>query len=127
MYRRAARNGHVTLTGGDAIGATPPISAFFGDKPTIEAMNMMGFKLDGLGNHNFDRGQQYFRDEIVPLANFDYLSANVTRRARRRPSGPRARCSPSARGRVASGSGSSASRTRTPRRSSGRMRSARSR
>jgi 2',3'-cyclic-nucleotide 2'-phosphodiesterase (5'-nucleotidase family)/predicted AlkP superfamily phosphohydrolase/phosphomutase len=77
-YRRAARNGHVTLTGGDAIGATPPISAFFGDKPTIEAMNKMGFNLDGLGNHNFDRGHEYFRNEIVPLAKFRYLSANVT-------------------------------------------------
>ncbi len=60
-----------------AIGATPPISAFFEDKPTIEMMNLMGFDLDGLGNHNFDRGEQFFRNEIVPLADFDYLSANI--------------------------------------------------
>ena len=85
VYRREARNGHVTLTGGDAIGATPPISSFFGDKPTIEAMNKMGFNLDGLGNHNFDRGQQYFRDEIVPLARFRYLSANVTQAGQNPP------------------------------------------
>ncbi|MDQ4019635.1 MAG: 5'-nucleotidase C-terminal domain-containing protein [Actinomycetota bacterium] len=78
VYRREARNGHLTLTAGDAVGATPPISSFFGDKPTIEAMNMMGFRLDGLGNHNFDRGQQYLREELIPLARFDYLSANVT-------------------------------------------------
>ena len=77
-YRGEARAGHVTLTGGDAVGATPPISSFFGDKPTIEAMNRMGFNLDGLGNHNFDRGQQYFREQLVPLAKFRYLSANVT-------------------------------------------------
>jgi 2',3'-cyclic-nucleotide 2'-phosphodiesterase (5'-nucleotidase family)/predicted AlkP superfamily phosphohydrolase/phosphomutase len=76
-YRAEAPNEILTLTAGDAIGATPPISAFFGDKPTIEFMNLMGFDLDGLGNHNFDRGEQYFRNEIVPLAAFDYLSANI--------------------------------------------------
>jgi 2',3'-cyclic-nucleotide 2'-phosphodiesterase (5'-nucleotidase family) len=76
-YRTEARNGHLTVTAGDAVGATPPISAFFGDKPTIELMNMMGFKLDGLGNHNFDRGEQYLRDELIPLAKFKYLSANI--------------------------------------------------
>jgi 2',3'-cyclic-nucleotide 2'-phosphodiesterase (5'-nucleotidase family)/predicted AlkP superfamily phosphohydrolase/phosphomutase len=76
-YRAEAPGEILTLTAGDAIGATPPISAFFGDKPTIEFMNLMGFDLDGLGNHNFDRGEQYFRNEIVPLAAFDYLSANI--------------------------------------------------
>ncbi len=77
VYRDEAPNEIFTLTAGDAIGATPPISAFFGDTPTIELMNLMGFDFDGLGNHNFDRGEQYFRNEIVPLAGFDYLSANI--------------------------------------------------
>ena len=76
-FRGEAPGKIVTLTAGDAIGATPPISAFFGDKPTIEMMNLMGFDFDGLGNHNFDRGEQYFRNEIVPLADFEYLSANI--------------------------------------------------
>jgi 2',3'-cyclic-nucleotide 2'-phosphodiesterase (5'-nucleotidase family)/predicted AlkP superfamily phosphohydrolase/phosphomutase len=76
-YRTEARNGHLTVTAGDAVGATPPISAFFGDTPTIELMNLMGFKLDGLGNHNFDRGEQYLREELIPLAKFKYLSANI--------------------------------------------------
>ncbi|MBA2475198.1 MAG: 5'-nucleotidase C-terminal domain-containing protein, partial [Actinobacteria bacterium] len=76
-YRSAARGPTLTVTAGDAIGATPPISSFFGDKPTIELMNLMGFDADGLGNHNFDRGEAYFRNEIVPLASFPYLSANV--------------------------------------------------
>jgi 2',3'-cyclic-nucleotide 2'-phosphodiesterase (5'-nucleotidase family) len=67
----------ITVAAGDSVGATPPISSFFGDKPTIELMNMMGFNLDGLGNHNFDRGQQYFRQQLVPLAKFKYVSANV--------------------------------------------------
>ena len=74
---REAPNGTITVTAGDAVGATPPISAFFGDKPTIELMNMMGFTLDGLGNHNFDQGEQYLRNELIPLADFKYVSANI--------------------------------------------------
>jgi 2',3'-cyclic-nucleotide 2'-phosphodiesterase (5'-nucleotidase family)/predicted AlkP superfamily phosphohydrolase/phosphomutase len=76
-YRAEAPNGSITVTAGDAVGATPPISSFFGDKPTIELMNEMGFDLDGLGNHNFDRGEQYLRNELIPLATFKYVSANI--------------------------------------------------
>ncbi|MEO5939913.1 MAG: 5'-nucleotidase C-terminal domain-containing protein, partial [Candidatus Limnocylindrales bacterium] len=49
----------------------------FGDKPTIELMNAMGFSADGLGNHNFDRKSAYLRNEIIPLATYPFLSANV--------------------------------------------------
>ncbi|MGH2528404.1 MAG: 5'-nucleotidase C-terminal domain-containing protein [Actinomycetota bacterium] len=76
-YRAENPGATLTVTAGDAVGATPPISNFFGDKPTIEMMNMMGFTLDGLGNHNFDRGQEYLREELIPLADFKYVSANV--------------------------------------------------
>jgi 2',3'-cyclic-nucleotide 2'-phosphodiesterase (5'-nucleotidase family) len=40
-------------------------------------MNLMGFDADGLGNHNFDKGQAYLRDTLIPLANYPFLSANV--------------------------------------------------
>jgi 2',3'-cyclic-nucleotide 2'-phosphodiesterase (5'-nucleotidase family) len=79
----AALNGNTSvgvleMMGGDSFGgATPPISNFFGDKPTPPIMNMMGIDLDAVGNHSFDRGQQYFREELVPLADFPILSANV--------------------------------------------------
>lgn len=76
-YRAENPGATLTVTAGDAVGATPPISNFFGDKPTIELMNLMGFDLDGLGNHNFDRGQEYLREELIPLARFKYVSANV--------------------------------------------------
>jgi 2',3'-cyclic-nucleotide 2'-phosphodiesterase (5'-nucleotidase family) len=76
-YRAEAPGGSVTMAAGDSVGATPPISAFFGDTPTIELMNLMGFQLDGLGNHNFDKGQAYLRTTLIPLANFPYVSANV--------------------------------------------------
>ncbi|HWQ15449.1 MAG TPA: alkaline phosphatase family protein [Roseiflexaceae bacterium] len=76
-YRAEAPGGSITVAAGDSVGATPPISSFFGDTPTIELMNMMGFSADGLGNHNFDRGQAYLRNTLIPLAQFPYLSANV--------------------------------------------------
>jgi len=76
-YRAEAGNGSITIAAGDSVGATPPISSFFGDKPTIEFMNMMGFNLDGLGNHDFDRGQTYLRTVLIPLAAFPYVSANI--------------------------------------------------
>jgi 2',3'-cyclic-nucleotide 2'-phosphodiesterase (5'-nucleotidase family)/predicted AlkP superfamily phosphohydrolase/phosphomutase len=76
-YRAEATNGSLTVAAGDSVGATPPISAFFGDTPTIELMNAMGFGADGLGNHNFDKGQAYLRSTLIPLAQFPYLSANV--------------------------------------------------
>jgi 2',3'-cyclic-nucleotide 2'-phosphodiesterase (5'-nucleotidase family) len=84
-YRAEAKGGAITVAAGDSVGATPPISAFFGDTPTIELMNMMGFSADGLGNHNFDRGEQYLRNTLIPLAQFPYLSANVVDSAGKTP------------------------------------------
>ena len=40
-------------------------------------MNTMGIGLDCIGNHNFDRGQQYLRTELIPLAHFPYVSSNI--------------------------------------------------
>ena len=77
VYRAEAGGQAITVAGGDSVGATPPISAAFGDVPTIELMNLMGFDLDGLGNHNFDKGQTYLREELIPLADFSYVSANL--------------------------------------------------
>jgi len=77
VYRSEARDGTLTVAAGDSVGATPPISSFFGDTPTIELMNSMGFDFDGLGNHNFDKGEQYLRNTLIPLADFRYLSANI--------------------------------------------------
>jgi 2',3'-cyclic-nucleotide 2'-phosphodiesterase (5'-nucleotidase family) len=77
VYRAEASGGSITIAAGDSVGATPPISSFFGDTPTIELMNLMGFNADGLGNHNFDKGESYLRNTLIPLADFKYLSANV--------------------------------------------------
>ena len=77
IYRAEAKEGVLTVAGGDSVGATPPIANFFGDKPVFPIMNMMGFTSDGVGNHNFDRGQAYFRTELIPLAEFPFLTANI--------------------------------------------------
>jgi 2',3'-cyclic-nucleotide 2'-phosphodiesterase (5'-nucleotidase family) len=77
VYRAEAKDGVITLSGGDAVGASPPISNFFGDKPTMLAFNMLGMSADTLGNHNFDRGSQYLRTQLIPLAQFPYLASNV--------------------------------------------------
>jgi 2',3'-cyclic-nucleotide 2'-phosphodiesterase (5'-nucleotidase family) len=76
---RTANPNTLTLTAGDAVGATPPVSSFFDDIPTIEAMNLMGFDVDTLGNHNFDGGLARLQSQI-DLANFSYVSANLANR-----------------------------------------------
>jgi 2',3'-cyclic-nucleotide 2'-phosphodiesterase (5'-nucleotidase family) len=77
IYRQEDKDGTLIVTAGDSIGATPPISAFFQDKPAIEMLNRMGFGADGLGNHNFDVSAANMQNVIAPLANFPFLSANV--------------------------------------------------
>ena len=76
-YRSEARGETLLVTAGDAVGATPPISSTFGDLPTIEAMNALGFSADSLGNHNFDAGAANMFENLAPLANFPYLSVNL--------------------------------------------------
>jgi 2',3'-cyclic-nucleotide 2'-phosphodiesterase (5'-nucleotidase family) len=83
---RAQNPNTLLLTAGDAVGATPPISSFFQDEPTIRAMRLMGFNADTLGNHNFDAGLARLQGQInlagdttgaVPGTAFNYLSANL--------------------------------------------------
>jgi 2',3'-cyclic-nucleotide 2'-phosphodiesterase (5'-nucleotidase family) len=76
-YRTEAPGGSIFVTAGDSVGATQPISNFFGDQPTIFALNMMGLSADTLGNHNFDYGQDYLRTMLIPLAQYPHLAANV--------------------------------------------------
>jgi 2',3'-cyclic-nucleotide 2'-phosphodiesterase (5'-nucleotidase family) len=83
---RAANPNTLTFTAGDAYGASPPVSAFFEEKPAVRAMRMMGFDADTFGNHNFDRGIAHLQ-QMVDLASapagteagepFRYFSANL--------------------------------------------------
>jgi 5'-nucleotidase len=73
---RAENPNTLLLTGGDAVGASPPLSSFFDDVPTIEFMNYAGFDADTFGNHNFDKGLAHLQEQI-DLAEFSYVSANL--------------------------------------------------
>jgi len=67
----------LTLTGGDAFGATPPLSNYFLDVPAVKALNLMGLTADTFGNHNFDRGVAHLQS-MVDLADYDFISANLS-------------------------------------------------
>ncbi len=73
---RAINPNTLTLTAGDAYGASPPLSNFFEERPAVEAMNLMGFDADTFGNHNFDRGIAHLQ-QMIDLADFQYVSANL--------------------------------------------------
>jgi 5'-nucleotidase len=82
----------ILVSAGDLIGASPFVSAFFHDEPTIEAMNMIGLEINSVGNHEFDEGPK----ELLRMqhggshpvdgdldgdgftgAKFEFLAANV--------------------------------------------------
>lgn len=86
---REANPNTLTLTAGDAYGATPPLSNFFEEVPAVLAMRLMGFNVDTFGNHNFDRGIEHLQ-QMIDLASapageqpgepFQYVSANLRNR-----------------------------------------------
>ena len=84
----------ITVSAGDLIGASPLVSAYFLDEPTIQAMNAIGLDLNAVGNHEFDKGSAELlrmqrggcekhttrvpcRVEPFGGASFQFLAANV--------------------------------------------------
>ena len=84
----------ITVSAGDLIGASPLVSAYFLDEPTIAAMNAIGLELNAVGNHEFDKGSAELRRmqtggcekhttrvpcRVEPFkgARFRFLAANV--------------------------------------------------
>lgn len=76
----------VTVSAGDLFGASPLLSALFNERPTVEAMNILGLNINALGNHEFDMGWHKLKQLIesnnsdeagMKLAKFDFLAANV--------------------------------------------------
>ena len=53
----------IRVHAGDMVGASPMVSSFFHDEPSVRAMNLMDFDVGTLGNHEFDEGG----DEVVRL------------------------------------------------------------
>jgi 5'-nucleotidase len=84
----------IFVAAGDLVGASPAVSAFFHDEPTIEAMNALGLAVSSVGNHEFDEGMlellRMQNGRCHPVdgcqdhdgfagATFKYLAANVVR------------------------------------------------
>ena len=84
----------ITVGAGDLISASPLISAYYLDEPSIAALSQMGLELAAVGNHEFDRGTDELRRlqdggcgkntprepcalEPFSGAGFSYLAANV--------------------------------------------------
>ncbi|WP_235540929.1 5'-nucleotidase C-terminal domain-containing protein [Paenibacillus sp. Root52] len=82
---------------GDSVGASAPVSSLDRDEPTMEWMNMMGFDVGSLGNHEFDHGIAALKAQIFggldpkegkvthAGAKFDYVNANVIETATGKP------------------------------------------
>lgn len=86
----------LTLSGGDNIGASPPISGLDHDEATIEALNAMNLSASAVGNHELDEGATellriqgggchpggcFPGTSSYPGARFRYLAANITKSA----------------------------------------------
>nr|WP_314445489.1 bifunctional metallophosphatase/5'-nucleotidase [uncultured Sphingomonas sp.] len=56
LQRLRAGRQSVTVAAGDLIGATPLVSAYFLDEPTIKALSLAGLDYAAVGNHEFDKG-----------------------------------------------------------------------
>jgi 5'-nucleotidase len=93
---RATNPNTVVVSAGDLTGASPLVSNLFDDEPTVLVMNRLGLDLEGVGNHDFDRGlPELLRlqhggpqspvvglpvtssERPFPGATYQYLAANV--------------------------------------------------
>jgi 5'-nucleotidase len=66
----------VLFAAGNSFGASPPLSAQFGDVPTIKALGFLGTSADSLSDHNFDNGIAYLQP-LMAEASYPYVSSNV--------------------------------------------------
>jgi 2',3'-cyclic-nucleotide 2'-phosphodiesterase (5'-nucleotidase family)/predicted AlkP superfamily phosphohydrolase/phosphomutase len=95
--RAADPHDTVTVEAGDMVGASPPESGLLRDKPTLDALNLMGIDVGTLGNHEFDRGVTEMLRQIdggvstvdssitFSKLNFPVVDANVISDATGRP------------------------------------------
>ncbi len=74
---RTANPNTVFAAAGDLIGASTFVSFIANDKPTIDSLNSAGLEVSSVGNHEFDAGWNDLMNRVLPLANWEYLGANV--------------------------------------------------
>ncbi|WP_173923418.1 bifunctional UDP-sugar hydrolase/5'-nucleotidase [Agromyces sp. Marseille-P2726] len=74
---RAQNPNTVFAAAGDLIGASTFTSFIQQDVPTIEGLNAAGLDVSAVGNHEFDQGFADLTDRVMPLADWEYLGANI--------------------------------------------------
>ncbi len=74
---RAGNPNTVFAAAGDMIGASTFTSFIANDVPTIESLNAAGLQVSAVGNHEFDQGYDDLINRVLPLANWEYLGANI--------------------------------------------------
>lgn len=74
---RAAVAPTFTVSSGDSIGGSPPISAVFEEVPTIQALNLMGLDVSTFGNHEHDRPLPHLR-RMIDLSRFPWVVSNYS-------------------------------------------------
>ncbi len=67
-----------TVSSGDAIGASPLVSAFFRDEPTFTALNLMKVDVNVVGNHEFDKGLTELQRMVVGGCSTDTSDPNLS-------------------------------------------------
>lgn len=85
---RAENPNTIFAAAGDMIGASTFTSMIQEDVPTIEALNAAGLDVSAVGNHEFDRGFDDLTDRVMPLADWEYLGANIYDRVTGEPALP---------------------------------------
>lgn len=74
---RAGNPNTVFAAAGDMIGASTFTSFIQQDEPTIEALNAAGLDVSAVGNHEFDQGFADLTERVMPMADWEYLGANI--------------------------------------------------
>lgn len=62
-YLKYQNRNSIVVSAGDLIGASPLLSAWFHDEPTIELANRLQLDFNAVGNHEFDEGP----DELLRM------------------------------------------------------------
>ena len=74
---RAANPDTAFVAAGDLIGASTFESFIAKDVPTIDSLNEAGLDVSAAGNHEFDKGYDDLVNRVEPLADWEYIAANI--------------------------------------------------
>ena len=82
-FREESRTPVILLEAGDILQGTPYFETYEGH-PDVEFMNMAGYNVMTVGNHDFDNGWQHL-EGLLKKGNFDSICANIFRQGEMEP------------------------------------------